>query len=184
MFNFEKYRDKYINVYLTLYYWYASIREYLFSIINNVKIVYHFNNETKEKTNITWQYYSGLGINKFKNGRFHIKIIDKKDVHHIIIDGNIDLIKNFDIDINKKIFHERKNFTIHYHDEKIDINLEILDNYKKHVHKTNNQIDKINDIFNILGIKSTHITFCNFDSDDIEYKKIHIDELSIHDLYE
>lgn len=169
-----------INFFFIIYRYYVLCWQLFFYYIKNIVFVYYIN-DGKIK-NITLNYYLKYNINDYKKGTYYVKIYSLDNMNHIAFKGDIDHINK--ITINKittladvKI-PKRKKIILLNNEKPININLQILDNYKINMEYFKDaSISNLAQIINILGLKCTHITIIElypFQKTTIEIENVDI----------
>jgi hypothetical protein len=150
---FEKY---FIKIYLYLYKLYIILRKLLFRIIGCVYIIYHIDDKI---TNITLNYYSGYGINKYHTGNYYLKIIGSDKVDHFAHSGNLTDINKISLP-KSSVSLKRKNIMLLDNNTPINFDLNKIDNYMHNMHHLkDSKLLEMKWILNCFNIKCTHIQF-------------------------
>lgn len=168
-----------VNIYLQLYYYYSALWKYIFDFIGKIIFIYHVN-ENRIK-NITWNYYSGYGMNNFKSGTFYAKIYNADGTHHIAYNGEVSKINNLVPISNPESSPRRKNVILLNDDKPINVDLAILDNYKINMLHFDNSLTNLGMILKLIGLNCTHVTIIQ--TIPFNKKTIEIDQVDIHHLY-
>ena len=168
-----------LQTYLYLFQFYSFIWKIFFRILGPIYFVYYIENGSTK--NITHYYYLGLYLNRYRNGLFYCKILNKNRIDHITHSGRLDHISRHTLPVEQP-YRKRKNITLLNNGKVIHFDLNILDNYVYNMHKINGTILCPKDIFKCLGIKCTDIQFIEL----IPFKQtiIPIDMINLSNLYE
>ncbi|XWV26514.1 hypothetical protein QJ857_gp0553 [Tupanvirus soda lake] len=171
-----------ITTYLIMYQYYSMIWKILFSWIGNFVFIYHVNN--KKVRNITLNYYLGYKLHKFQTGKYYAKIYNSDGTNHIAFDGHINQIHKIKTHKHKSIDNppKRKKILLLNNDQPLNINLEILDNYKINMeHFGDSSITNLAEILDIFGLQCTDVTIMEFSPFRRIKKKI--TEVDVNELY-
>lgn len=149
-----------INITVIILYYLNILWEYIFTKIGNICLIYAIIDENNMiyKKNITFNYYTGYNLDKYKNGTFYVKIFNKYGITNVAFNGNITEIKEIKIvdpHINRP---KRKNIILQENNKPININLEILDNYRQNMITCAVPVTNLGKILKILDIDCTNIT--------------------------
>lgn len=169
----------FINIYLSFYKYYNLLWKIFFSWVGNLFFIYFVhNNEVK---NITMNYYFKYNLDKFAEGIYYTKIYNSDGTNHVIFKGVVNDINAIKIEENDKNPPKRKNIILVNDDEPLNVNLEILDNYKTNMKYVKNSVTNLNEILKFIGINCTHVIIIDF----IPFKKttISINDIDINSLY-
>jgi hypothetical protein len=142
--------------------------------------IYHINDDHVK--NVTWKYYLGYDLEKYKTGTFYAKVYNIYGTDHIAYNGDIRSINNMDTLKEIKNPPRRKNVLLLNNGIPLRVNLEILDNYKKYVgHFNNSGITNLGKILSLLGLKCSHVTIIQ----TIPFMKTTeiVDNMDINHLY-
>lgn len=178
--------ESFINFYLCINKIYITLCSFIYNKIGPVHFIYHYDGMTKK--NVTLQCLLGMEI---ENGTFHIHTKTDSDTNDIVLDGAIDDVINY---INNYEYYllqtdnsllKRKNITILYYDEILNINFQLLDNHKKLLNDTNDFILTTNLktlLYMLADVKCTHVNIITI----LPFQKIvyDIDHITINMIYE
>lgn len=172
-----------MNIILTILYYLNIIWVYIFNKIGNIYIVYYIIDKNNEiyKENISFNYYTGYNLDKYTSGVFHIKIYNKYGITNIAYDGNISEITKIQVTDPYVNRPKRKNIILQENNKPININLEILDNYRQNMMICRNPISNLKKILKILDINCTNITIIQ--SMPFLRQTINIDAIDIDLIY-
>lgn len=144
------------STYLKIFQYYIFVWEKIFSRIDKIMFIYYISNNNVK--NITLNYYLGYGLKKYNFGKFFVKFINIYGTRYVSYIGDIEKIKNINLNENDSN-PKRKNVILLNNNVPVKINLEILDNYKKHMTQFNNSsIVNIGEILSLIGIQCSHVT--------------------------
>jgi len=132
--------------------------KFLFRWLDNIVFIYHLN-ENKVK-NITWNYYLGYGLDKYKYGTYYAKIFKTSGTNHVAFDGHLDHIENIKIVVTSEIKPpKRKHVILLDNGLPISVDLAVLDNYKINMkHYENYSVKNLGKILKLLGLDCSHVT--------------------------
>lgn len=169
-------------LYFKTYSFYKYLWKHLFLWINKIMIIYYVEKNTL--INITWNYYLGWMIDKYQSGTYYVKIFDTNGINYIAFHGHlsgINYITHLDPCQNPP---RRKNIILLNNEKSLNINLEILDNYKMNIDKfsKDNAITNLKKIMTFLGFPCTHVKIIKINP--YSQKIIKIDDIDIEHLYE
>ena len=151
------FRSLLLSIYLNIYRYYDLLWKFIFSYIGNIFLIYYINDD--DIKNITMNYYFGWNLKKFKSGTYYLKIFDANGTNHIAFIGNIELIHKIKITESFENPPKRKRVILLNENNPININLEVLDNYKTNTkHLQSSSISNLKEITKILGLKCSHVT--------------------------
>ena len=153
-----------------------------FGLIGSIIIVYRFDNNKLQ--NITWKYYLGQQLDKFKSGTFYAKIYNSNGANYIAFNGDLKKLKeiNFTGIGYMDNLPKRKNVLLLENDTPIEINLEILDNYKMNTsHFGELSVNSLKNILTFIGLKCTHVKIIQ--TVPFSQQVLPIDEVDINHLY-
>lgn len=172
-----------IKFFLSMHYLYQLCWTVVFRIIGNLILIYHIYDG--KLRNITFNYYFGYNMDKYKTGCYYLKICDINGVNHIAFFGNLDDIKPNDFIIcGYEDPPKRKNIILYNGEKIITFNLDILDNYFVNIKNCQSKIKPIKNlgkIFDFFGIKCTNIVLINLYPFKME--KVKPDDIDIDYLY-
>ncbi|AGF85446.1 hypothetical protein QJ854_gp336 [Moumouvirus goulette] len=167
-----------IKLLLILYSVYQDFRRVFFTMFRRIRLIYFV--VDKKIYNISFNYYFGIGTNKYNRGTFYIKEYSMNNMNHIAYTGKLSEIQNFKI-IDSISIPKRKNIIIMNENEAYALDLNILDNYKIHSDYYHEScIKNMSTILSILGITCTHInimTMLPFNNERIPVQDVTIDDL-------
>lgn len=145
-----------------------------------IYLIYYLENSRMK--NITLNYYSGIGLNKYNSGHYFCKVIDSNRTNHLIHSGEITDI-TIKTNNNEIEYPKRKNIMLLHNNEPVQCDLDVLDNYVHNMRLHNKKHSlQTKDIFNCLGLNCTEIQFTTLRPRFT--KEIHpIDKISIDDLH-
>ncbi|XWV25255.1 hypothetical protein QJ856_gp0517 [Tupanvirus deep ocean] len=180
IYKYKMFHSLLITAYLILHQYYSIIWKILFSWIGNFIFIYHVNN--KKVKNITLNYYLGYKLHKFQTGKYYAKIYNCDGTNHVAFDGHINQIHK--MKIHKSIDNppKRKKILLLNNEKPLNIDLEILDNYKINMkHSGDSSITNLAEILEIFGLQCTHVTIIEFSP----FRKItkEITEVDVNELY-
>jgi hypothetical protein len=165
-------------MYLLFHKFYMYIRHMFFRLFSSIVFVYHYSDD--KIRNITWNYYLGYGLDKFKNGTFYAKVFKKSGTKHIAFDGHIDQISKIEIVDESEInIPKRKHIILSHNGEPLDVDLTILDNYRMNMeHFEGISVKNLGKILKLLGLKCSHVTILQhrpFYKKTIDVREVDID---------
>lgn len=179
---FSTIRKIMINIVIMLLHYWNILWEYIFDKIGNIYLVYYITDKnTSHKKNISFNFYTGYNLNQYKNGTYYVKNINKYGTNHIIFKGDvaeINKIKNIELNIDTP---RRKNIILQKDNEPININLEILDNYKQNMIISINPVVNLGEILRILDIPCATITIIKHFP--FSRQTIDVSNVNINDIY-
>lgn len=169
-----------LSVYFILYDFYRGIYSNVFRLMDKIIFIYYLK-EGKMK-NITFHYYTGLGLSKYSKGTFYAKIIHRDGTIPVAFNGSITEIKNLNFLVVPIESTKRKRILLMNNDEPVSFNLEYLDNYQRGMMLFDQPVKNMKSILDFIGIKCSHVCEINHIPFSIKYHPI--EELDIHKLYD
>lgn len=168
-----------IQAYLIFHQFYHYLWYLLFNYLESIVFIYYLN-DNKVK-NITLNYYLKYNLDEFDKGTYYTKIYNKHGTHHIAFDGKITHINKIKLEPNE--YHpKRKQLFLSDNGNPINIDLDILDNYKINMKQFNNCVKNLGLILIMMGIKCSHVTIIQM----IPFNRITlpVNEVEIEHLYQ
>ena len=143
-----------LQTYIYLYYIMQLLWARFFGLVNKFIMVYSYENDAL--TNVTMNYYLGL---VHKKSTYYVKIFDKNGINHIAFNGCChDLRKIPFIDTNQKLHFKRKNILLLADGAVSNVNLDILDNYRKNLQiYAEKAVVDLDVVLKILNIKCSDV---------------------------
>lgn len=146
----------FLNAYLKIYFYFDFFWKLLFAWLGKIVLIYHVNNNNIK--NITWKYYFGYGLEKHKIGIFYIRIYDIGGMNHIAYYGDITNLQRLELSKFDETPPKRKNIILLNNGIPINIDLDILDNYKKNMKYFNDSsITNLGKILSLMGLNCSHV---------------------------
>lgn len=168
-----------LHTYLYMYQLYNSIWGALFNKFGQILILYYFDGERLE--NITWNYYLGKNIDKYKNGIYFCQVYNEYGANYFSFRGKLSNLENIK-KINEIKYPKRKNILLLNHDKPVEIDLHIFDNYKANISKISElSVTDLAQVAKFFGIECTHVKFIEIVP--FRQKVVPISELNIDDIY-
>lgn len=167
-----------VKVYFQLYGWYIYLRWLFFRIVKNITFVYYVNPQTLKKTNITWRYYTGIGLSKYCRGMYYGIIYNESTVNYIIFTGSISEISNFKLGT---VQPKRKQVILLNNDIPINIDLTVLDNYQMAAMTFEKSCTNLSQILQLMNIKCTNVVIVK--NRPFSRNIMSVQNLDINDLF-
>ena len=168
-----------LHTYLYIYQLYNSIWSTIFNKIGQILLLYYFNGNNLE--NITWNYYSGKNIDKYKKGVYFCQVYNEYGANYLSFKGDLSNLENFKQVKNIK-YPKRKNILLMNNDRPVEIDLHIFDNYRANIDEVPDSPEtELATIAKFFGIDCTHVKFIEIIP--FRQKLVPINELNINDIY-
>jgi len=168
-----------INIFLKLYSIYLPIKILFYKWIGQLMFVYYVNDI--QRTNITFNYFFNYNLKNFKNGTYYLKIHNGHGTNHFAFNGELSDIKKICIKQPTEILIKRKNIILLENNLPLNVDLELLDNYKINMeHFGSASVTNLSKILAILDLKCSHVAIIKtypFSKTILEIKNININDL-------
>nr|WBF70887.1 hypothetical protein [Megavirus caiporensis] len=171
-----------INLLLTIYNIQNLLWNIFFSIVPKICFIYFI--DGLKKYNITFNYYSGINLSKFKNGIYYIKRYDITGINHFAFRGDISEISDYvpAIELLEYDQPKRKNVIFMNNNIPCDKDLAIIDNYKMNAdYYPDVSISNLHQITKMLDIPCTHINIITLKP--FRNQTIPIEMVKLNDIY-
>lgn len=171
-----------LGFYLFTYRIYQYLWTKFFNVVSQIVIVYYLKNNILK--NITFQYYSGIGLDIYSEGIFYAKIFNINGTYHVAFDGELKEIDGVDsncLEINSTEFIKRNEILLVKDEEPINIDLDFLDRYFITMKLFHKPISNVEQIMKFIGIKCSHV--CQIKRKPFVINYIPISNVDIQTLY-
>lgn len=144
-----------LQLYMRFHGYYQYFWELLFYYVGRILFVYYI--EKDKIKNITINYYTGFGMQKYTKGTYYIRFFDKSGTNHVAYDGCHSHISKFEPTNFLENLPKRKSVVLLDNDKPVIVNLEVLDKYRSNMINFETSVKNLGKILELLGIQCTHV---------------------------
>lgn len=166
-----------LKVYFFFYYFYLYFWNLLLKYLGPITILYYLDKDKIK--NITLNYYLNYHVDSFRKGTYYAKIYSSYGIQHLAFHGEISDANKIKIEPGDLCF-KRKQVILINHGSPLNVDLNILDNYKINMKQFKNPVKNLGLILKMMGLPCSHVTIIQmvpFGKKTMEVQEVDIDYL-------
>lgn len=184
---FEYLKNRFLFLFLKMnlifFNYFMVIRNFVFNHIDNIYFVYYLPNNDIDSnvSNITLNYYTQIGLSKYKKGIFYFIINNKNGTDHVAYNGLITDINNYKPVEGVTI--KRKNILLLNNDVPLKKDLNIFNNYLINCENyKDTYVKDLKTVVKLFGLKCTHVTISQ-SFPKLYREKLDVNSININDIF-